>query len=69
MLHIGTHSASQRRGHARELLRAVLPALDLHLLQSETDGDAVGFYGRAGFEINPMPSRWPGSRYLCTLAR
>lgn len=69
VLHIGTYPAFGRRGYARHLLHAVLPALDPTLLQAETDDDSVSVYRRAGFQVRPIPSRWPGSRYRCTLGR
>lgn len=67
VLHIGTHPEFGGRGYARHLLHAVLSALDLRMLWAETDDDSVGFYRRAGFEVRPVPSRWPSARYRCTL--
>lgn len=66
VVHLGTHPDIQGRGHARDLLHAVMTTLNLTLLWAETDDDSVGFYRRAGFEVEPVPSRWPGARYRCT---
>lgn len=50
------------------LLRAAATELGCRLIRAETDGDAVGFYRRCGFDVRSLGEKYPGCvRYACTL--
>ena len=60
----------RRRGVGRALIRAVWKAEALSGLAAETDDDAVGFYRRCGFAVEPFTRRFPDGtavRYRCLL--
>ena len=67
VLHVGTAPGHEGRGHARALLGAVLGHLGAARMVAETDGDAVGFYRRAGFEVENAPPRGNRPRFRVTL--
>lgn len=52
--------------------RRMIAALPASVLRAETDDDAVGFYSRCGFTIEPFVNFYDGQpvrRYRCTLRR
>jgi ribosomal protein S18 acetylase RimI-like enzyme len=66
--HIAVDAAWARRGLGRTLWCELLTRHpDVTDWIAETDDDAVGFYMRLGFTIEPLPPRYPGvTRYRCT---
>ena len=69
VLHIGTRLDARSRGHGRSLLLALMAQLPLISLDAETDGEAVDFYRRAGFQILAAPPRFGTPRFRCRLTR
>lgn len=67
LVHIATDPSAERHGHAAALIGAAVQDLQLTRLIAETDDDAVGFYRRTGFTVEPIDSPWPMARYRCTL--
>lgn len=65
--HISVTPARQRRGIGRGMLMEVRSLYPSAQLVAETDGDAVGFYRRCGFEVESLGELYKGvERFLCT---
>ena len=69
VLHIGTRLDARGKGYGRSLLLALFAHLQLTSLEAETDSEAVGFYRRAGFQIQDAPPRFGTPRFRCRLTR
>jgi GNAT superfamily N-acetyltransferase len=56
----------RREGIGRVLVHEVGTRNRGSTLHAETDGDAVGFYARCGFEVSSLGERYPGvERFHC----
>lgn len=69
ILHLAVDAPYRGRGWGRTAVRhlgtAVYPDRSL---MAETDQDAVGFYARLGFSIEPLGEKYPGrERFRCIL--
>ena len=68
LLHIAVDEHSRRRGLGRRMLNEVLAKERVQTLVAETDRDAVGFYQKCGFAVEPLGEKYPGvERFRCTL--
>ncbi|WP_425147083.1 GNAT family N-acetyltransferase [Deinococcus sp.] len=67
LLHLGTRLDARHSGYGRALLLALMTDLHLERLEAETDDEAIGFYRRAGFEVEETATRFGTPRYRCLL--
>lgn len=68
ILHIAVDERSRRRGLGRRMLNEMLAKERVHTLVAETDRDAVGFYQKCGFAVEPLGEKYPGvDRFRCRL--
>ena len=66
--HIAVLPGKRNQGIGRSMLRQLSDELGLGQLAAETDGDAVGFYEKCGFEVESLGELYPGvERFRCTL--
>lgn len=64
--HIAVDAAVRGRGLGRKLIETLAARYPGHLLEAETDREAVGFYRRCGFAISSLGERFPGcERFRC----
>lgn len=69
--YVAVSESVRGKGRGRALVRFIHGLNPSLPLIAETDDDAVGFYRRLGFSIEPAEAdpRWPGRRrYRCVLA-
>lgn len=65
--HISVNPQYRGGGYGRGLIFELLNTEKPAKITAETDGDAVDFYRRIGFEINSLGEKYPGvERYLCS---
>ncbi|ULH16923.1 GNAT family N-acetyltransferase [Deinococcus sp. KNUC1210] len=69
VLQIGTRPGERGKGYGRSLLLTLTTHLHLTVLEAETDAEAVGFYLRAGFQVQDAPPRFGTPRFHCRLTR
>ena len=68
MLHIAVAEHKRNCGVGRRMIDELLMLENLTELTAETDRDAVEFYRRYGFEIQPLGEKYPGvERFRCGL--
>lgn len=66
--HVAVHPAFRLRGAGRMMIDEIRRRTGVRELEAETDGDAVGFYGKCGFAIEDLGEKYPGTRrYRCVL--
>ncbi len=55
-------------GVGSKLIDYAVKYLQCSEIHAETDDDAIGFYRKFGFDIQPLGEKYPGTaRYLCTM--
>ncbi|WP_053352217.1 GNAT family N-acetyltransferase [Leucobacter musarum] len=68
--YIAVAESAQGRGVGRSLIAHVAESVSSASIVAETDDDAVAFYRRLGFDVQPLleiDPRWPQRRrYRCT---
>ncbi|WP_197061399.1 GNAT family N-acetyltransferase [Halobacillus sp. BBL2006] len=58
----------RNQGIGERMIEFFLEQYNLRELSAETDGDAVGFYQKLGFEVKCLGEKYKGvTRYRCTL--
>lgn len=66
ILDIAVDKTQQRNGIGKKLINFVLDNYKRKILIAETDGDAVDFYRKCGFQVNSLGEKYPGIiRYDC----
>lgn len=70
ILGIAVDPTCRSRGIGKMMITQAAALLSCRVLKAETDGDAVGFYQKCGFEIQTLGEKYPGiMRYVCTWKR
>ncbi len=68
--HIAVVPERRRGGLGRAMIEELLQLERLDEVVAETDGDAVGFYRRCGFDVHSLGEQYPGvERFRCALRR
>lgn len=68
LLHLAVDPAIRGQGIGSELIAWVAARYAVKTMTAETDGDAVGFYRKCGFDVTDLGEKYPGTRrYLCVL--
>jgi ribosomal protein S18 acetylase RimI-like enzyme len=66
ILHIAVVEGRRKRGMGRRMIDELLSVGGITELVTETDGAAVGFYGKYGFSMHSLGEKYPGvERFYC----
>ncbi|MGE7881959.1 GNAT family N-acetyltransferase [Bacillus sp. NPDC094077] len=68
--HIAVMPKYRHQGIALQMIKEVVRMHQLTYVEAETDGEAVEFYKKSGFEIKSLGEKYPGiERFHCYLEK